>query len=305
MKFVLNGELMKRFNLFSKLHNPSVTEEEIYSAVLENITASRPLKPRKELTFDTNPSWTLDNIHNGITHDSSYRDFLEIVGKESSIIDIGANSGYSFSTFYNFGHRGSYFAVEPLPQHAIALEAIKNQFPKFDYASTAISNLCGDIEICVPSLDLITNSSLSFVEMDIDRIPSLIRNLIGEIISEKDLKRIDFTWFKVRVQSVDCMFTNTKVLSCFKPTAIKIDTEGLEALVLAGATEVISKFTPSLLIEGANRNESVRQFLKKHNYMYVRVNSISEIELLDLDQFYDEVNGMFLHKSIYSATKGL
>jgi FkbM family methyltransferase len=296
---------MKRFNLFSKLHNPKVTNEEIYTAVLEKVTSSRLLKPRKELTFDTNPSWTLDNIHNGVTHDSSYKDFLEIVGNESSIIDIGANSGYSFSTFYNFGHRGSYFAVEPLPQHAAALEAIKNQFPKFDFASTAISNLCGDIEICVPSLDLTTNSSLSFVEMDMNRIPSLLRNLIGERISEKDLKRLDFNWFKVRVQSVDCMFTNTKALSSFNPTAIKIDTEGLEALVLEGATEVISKFTPALLIEGANRNESVRKFLKKHDYMYVRVNSTKEIEILDLDQFYDEVNGMFLNKSKGLAAKGI
>jgi FkbM family methyltransferase len=296
---------MKRFNLFSKLHNPKVTNEEIYTAVLEKVTSSRLLKPRKGLTFDTNPSWTLDNIHNGVTHDSSYKDFLEIVGNESSIIDIGANSGYSFSTFYNFGHRGSYFAVEPLPQHAAALEAIKNQFPKFDFASTAISNLCGDIEICVPSLDLTTNSSLSFVEMDMNRIPFLLRNLIGERISEKDLKRLDFNWFKVRVQSVDCMFTNTKVLSSFNPTAIKIDTEGLEALVLEGATEVISKFTPALLIEGANRNESVRKFLKKHEYMYVRVNSMREIEILDLDQFYDEVNGMFLHKNKDLAAKGI
>jgi FkbM family methyltransferase len=250
-----------------------------------------------QIIFDTDPNWSVSNIDNGIIHDLSYKSFLSLIGNRSRLIDIGANYGYSFSSFKNLGYDGPYLSIEPLPQHIPALSTLKNRFENFNFLSVGLDDHCGMTQICVPSYKGKANSSLAFLSMHHSNLKFMLRNLIPTEILEISKADIGLTWVEVPLRSLDCLLSSKVNGFSFIPDAMKIDVEGSEIKVLLGARKTISEYRPFLLIEGANRSPEVRGFLKSMNYTYLQIDNKGKIGLLDMDVSNDEINGMFGHSS--------
>ncbi len=273
-------------------HDQEKFRDEVFEKIIDSkATTSRDFKP--DFSADTNPDWSLANIVNKITHDDSYLLFLKIVGYETNLLDIGANYGYSFSTFHNFGFRGNYLAVEPLIIHEPSLKALSCEFDSFDYEIVGLSDSNGELRICVPCFKKSAKSALSFFEMPRENIPFLLRSLLPADYSRFKLKDLDFVWQPVNLLRMDDLLKSKS----FLPGAIKIDVEGHEFEVLLGGEGTISEIKPALLIEGANRKTPVREFLRRHDYRFVKLDDNKKIEVVDLDTFLDEVNGIFIHSS--------
>jgi FkbM family methyltransferase len=258
--------------------------------------------PISELIFDTDPSWSVSNIKNNVIHDESYLPFLEFIGGDSNIIDIGANYGYSFSSFRNLGHTGKYFAIEPLPQHSPALKVLKNQFANFQYWIGGVAAECGKNKICIPSYKKKTNSSLSSIDLQSENVQWLLRNLLTNDNLPIRFSDIGLTWIEIDTRTLDCLTNNE--YSGVPINAMKIDVEGYESQVLEGARNTLEKHHPSLLIEGANRHPKVQQILSEMNYQTLRRNVNGEYSLASISEPITEINGMFVHKNVVPKKGG-
>jgi FkbM family methyltransferase len=70
------------------------------------------------------------------------------------------------------------------------------------------------------------------------------------------------------LRTVATMRIDTLSQSLVPPTALKIDVEGAEMLVLEGGEETISKYRPAILIEGPHELwGQMRSFFRKHDYL--------------------------------------
>jgi FkbM family methyltransferase len=273
-------------------HDQEKFFDEVFERIVDSKAAtSRDFKP--DFSADTNPDWSLAHIVNKISHDDSYLEFLKIAGYETDLLDVGANYGYSFSTFHGFGFRGNYLAVEPLIQHEPSLKALSCEFDSFDYEIAGLSDSNGELRICIPCFKESARSALSFFEMPRESIPLLLRNLLPADYSRFKLKDLNFVWQSVHLRRMDDLLKSKS----FLPGAIKIDTEGHEFEVLLGGERTISEIKPALLIEGANRKIPVREFLRRHDYRFVKLDENEKIKVVDLDTFLDEENGIFIHSS--------
>ena len=77
--------------------------------------------------------------------------------------------------------------------------------------------------------------------------------------------------------------------------AIKIDVEGLEGEALRGATSVIRRNRPLLIIEGGISSEGVNPFLDEFGYIVMQ-REATNIRIAD-DMAQQRVNGIFIHRS--------
>jgi hypothetical protein len=76
-------------------------------------------------------------------------------------------------------------------------------------------------------------------------------------------------------------------------TAMKIDVEGFEAAVLAGAVHTLRAHKPLIMIEGANRNADVVACLSPLGYTFADF-VVDHVVLTD--QLSPNSNGFFLHR---------
>jgi FkbM family methyltransferase len=262
--------------------------------ILDSINSKRTNVPLDQLVFDTDPSWTLQNIQNNVIHDLSYAGFLNLISPANQIIDIGANYGYSFSTFYNLGYRGNYLAFEPLIQHRPALTALVDNFPIFTYEPIAIGELNQKIEICIPSFKSQAKSALSFMEFNHFHYESLLENLLPKRQRFWKCSDVGFTWTNVEMKTLDSILSILGKLDVVD--GIKIDVEGYEAQVLRGGLQTIQQFKPALLIEGANRNSDVVDILLELGYIFLVEDKNNKYRVGDIYVYSDQPNGVFIHQ---------
>lgn len=159
-------------------------------------------------------------------------------------VDIGANIGlYTLFTCKKIGDSGKVIAVEPDDSNLIVLkESIKtNRFNNVMVVPCAVgANNCKQI-----FYEGIMPTASSFYP---------------------DKQR---TTYKVRSKKTVNVVTLDSVIKCSGVTRvdwIKIDAEGAELDILAGAKETIDKFRPVILVEAINSFNAVAAFFTSMSY---------------------------------------
>ncbi len=156
----------------------------------------------------------------------------DLIQPGMTVIDVGANSGvYTFSAAKRVGPTGKVIAIEPFQGCVNCLQQTC-QVNKFDWVrvcAAAASDLPG-----TSFLTLHTASELNEIRPDqtVEDAAGVqeIRCInLDSLIDSEELERVDF---------------------------LKIDAEGHETKVLAGATELIEKFQPFILYENIAGQQS-------------------------------------------------
>lgn len=192
-----------------------------------------------QIFFDPNGPWQKNIIENN--YDTFLFKRLESEKLEGKIIfDIGAHIGFhSFYFAKLVGPHGKVYSFEPNPKNVERLKIIreknndiKNIISVFDIA---VSNVLGTEEFSMSDDIESGRSSGGFIDT---------ADTIWERVA---FKQRGFTEIKVKTAPLDLFEKELGIKDL--PDIIKIDVEGAESLVLAGAKNTILNKKPIILME--------------------------------------------------------
>ena len=187
--------------------------------------------------------------------------------------DIGANYGFYSLLATELIDSGEVHTFEPLPQIYALTRQTLAPYPQCQVNQLAVSDTAG------------TATLHSFAEAGISGISSLV-------VSEHE-------YVAVQEQSitVDTTTLDTYVKSHQPPTFCKIDVEGAEALVIAGARETLQTYRPTISLEvwGGERRAQhsvVIQSLFELGYTAHALTEAGDIEpISDMDSYLASLPG--------------
>lgn len=192
----------------------------------------------------------------GIAEPDIQKAFEALLERGMTVYDLGANVGFlSMIAARLVGPEGQVVSFEPLPANArqIKHNSSLNGFSHITVCECAVGSSDGYASFTVS--DFSTTGKLSSVEGLHDSAR------VGQI--------------KIKMQRLDSLVAS----GLPKPDLIKMDVEGAEVDVLAGATDVLARVRPLLLIELHGTNGAVSRTLDSMNYSaYVLGNGASVVD---------------------------
>lgn len=189
--------------------------------------------------------------------------FLNLIGEDAGILDIGANIGIMTVHLARMAKNGTVYAFEPIPDNVNILRKIVSHFKlkNVKIFDIALGDKNGKIEMVMPVVDSVKMQGLSHV--------------VHPSINEYN----EGNKFSVEVRTLDDLFGNEH--KNVEISAIKIDVENFEYFVLKGAEQLLRKFKPVIYIElwdNENRNKCF-DFFEKMGY------TIKVVENGNLEKF--------------------
>lgn len=179
--------------------------------------------------------------------------FIDLVQNINSFIDVGANIGYYSILGAKINPSLNVFSFEPSTGVMLYLcenAKINNLSDRINIEPQALSNSIG---------------ALDFYEIRNPKFPT-IYNLSGEHnLGTKKINQSN----KIKVESTTLdNYIETKGLA--NVDLIKLDTEGVENLILEGSIETIKKFQPIIICETLyNKIEKeLEAIMSSHNYKF-------------------------------------
>lgn len=211
-----------------------------------------------------------------------YEPFLKycdrLVTNGAVVIDCGANQGiYACALGALVGPNGRVYAFEP---QVYAVEALLqnirlNGFPQVSVDQAAISNDNGTALLDLSSGPVCASILKNAGRTKMISVPTLSLTSFAERV---DLRRLDL---------------------------IKMDIEGAEYDALVGASAIIARFKPTIVLEAAPKDisipvekrwDAIVKLLTSYGYAMYRFNDAGRLEETGTDQLSDfEPNVVFLH----------
>jgi FkbM family methyltransferase len=152
------------------------------------------------------------------------REMLRRVPTGGTAIDIGAHKGaYSWWLARGVGRGGRVVAVEPQAELADRLEKVFARTTQFGLFRGAVSDRVGSADLVIPKAGPSHGASLRGIEQgDAGRVRAVATTTIDTLAAERGLDRVDF---------------------------VKCDAEGHEHAIFRGASGVLSRDLPGVLVE--------------------------------------------------------
>jgi FkbM family methyltransferase len=254
----------------------------------------------KQVKLDGDASWVVGMINSRTLHEPDFAVFGKFSSEEGTILDVGANWGYSIGSIRASGSNCPILSFEVLSGYEASLRTARDYLKKdFDYVMTGLGSKSASLVFLTPTVGnsaltaLTTANWQNFTDENIHGIVTNIVNYAGTYMrSTKDL-RPAFLRTEARIEKLDVLLAEFKGnVKVDKIAAIKIDVEGLEADVLLGGEKTILKHLPFLMLEGGNRDPAVDKITKKWGY------ELAEFEngqLLLASGYSKAANGYFVH----------
>jgi FkbM family methyltransferase len=161
-----------------------------------------------------------DGVRNEIYDRQASEIIRQVLQRESSCVDVGCHEGFFLRQFVVNAPAGKHFAFEPIPRLAARL---RDEFPSVAVHEVALTDRAGEATFYV-----------------IPSAPALSGLHRREFV-EPGQPREEVT---VRTERLDAL-----IPAELKVDLIKIDVEGAEALVLAGAAETLRRSHPVIIFE--------------------------------------------------------
>ncbi|GLK84610.1 FkbM family methyltransferase [Ancylobacter defluvii] len=235
---------------------------------------------------DVSPSVVDELLARPDVHDEDYLVFRHFADPRTTILDVGANFGYSATSIWRSGARAAVVSFEPIPMYARVLDALAQRInpppggllhrwrhPKrYESFSTGVSDRIGTItfHLSVLNEDRI-NSALTTASDTVD-IESYVRNTLFFAKANG----IDITSFRLHpfiapVTTLDRWLAEApSTLKRQRIVAIKIDTEGFEGHTMVGASGLLSRQRPLIMAECGHAIPLAVETARLHGYVMLR-----------------------------------
>ncbi|WP_108880272.1 FkbM family methyltransferase [Anderseniella sp. Alg231-50] len=210
-------------------------------------------------------------------HDADYRVFRHFTDDSDLIVDIGANCGYSAESIWASGSGARVLSFEALNLHDPNLATLKKVYgDRFDYRIMGLGNSSAILEFVTPVVNGIAITALATAWNDI-HWQSLAENTIrfGDIEAYRSHRPVDIDLALIQAPVMkldDALKSQGLNLQGNNICAIKIDVEGLEPEVVAGARETLLHHKPLLLIEAAQFRTEMLKVLQDMGYRFATRN---------------------------------
>jgi FkbM family methyltransferase len=254
--------------------------------------------PFEDVKVDSNAKWIPEILQRAEVSEPEFMVFKHFNHDTGTILDIGANYGYAAASIWAAGATSKILSFEPNPWHRPCLLRIKEMRPAlFDFIHLGLSSTDSSTRFTLPVIEGIGISALSSAAMETEIDWGLPENLVQHMIHDHpglDSPRLQFTevtWHTERLD--DALLKYQFDIDVSNITAMKVDVEGFEAAVLAGAVQTIRTHRPLIMIEGANRNADVVACLSPLGYTYA---DFAVDHVILTNQLSPNSNGFFLHR---------
>jgi FkbM family methyltransferase len=244
------------------------------------------------------PEWIDQMLKKQTIHDDDYVVFKYLQDPDATVLDIGANWGYSAGEFIKLGVKAKIVSFEVVPMFAGALGRLREIYPnQYHFFISGLGNAPAVLQFVVPVVNRKANFALcSAAESPI--LKSLANNIVNNANrlggGKIDKAEISFLEFTAPISTLDSFVPEQLPENFRNPVeAIKIDVEGLEASVLKGAARLIKKHRPLILAEGANRGKEMRELMLELGYVFAE-RSGSQLEICD--GVGKHASGFFMHE---------
>jgi FkbM family methyltransferase len=184
-----------------------------------------------------------------------------ILQPNAVFVDVGANIGY-FTVLASKWVRpsGQVFAFEPVPStyHRLSKNMALNNSHNVSAFNLACFSRCGFM-----SMTVTVDSAKSHLSAESNQNAQVQMTTLDEFFKERPVRRLD---------------------------CLKIDTEGADFEVLKGATEIIKRFRPAIILEldhiwrfGSSKHD-VEQYLEGSGYSIAEIRADHSTDLVCLPQ---------------------
>jgi FkbM family methyltransferase len=235
--------------------------------------------------------------------------FGHFIGDSLTILDVGANFGYSATSIWSAGSNASIVSFEPNGDLEPVLSQIyrvvnrKNMrrrgadSRKFEFHMIGISDTVGNLKFVTPVINGIALSALTTANI-IPHIHSLASNIFEytELYMNNQIATSCKLYsFMSPVTTIDkWMSGRFSEVNLRKVVAIKIDTEGFEGNVLVGATNLLKEQHPLIMAECGHINDRARSTVQEHGYV-LAAREGSRLTLSN--EYLNRVNAFFVHSN--------
>ncbi len=276
---------------------------DLFERVNEGVLLERDLAKVDEVVLDGDPAWVEGMIDSKSVHDEDYLIFRKFEPGLGTILDVGANWGYSAGSIRATGCDLPIISFEIIPEYESCLKAVKKKLGvTFDYVVYGVGSDRSSLVLHIPVLNgrAVTALTTASVAQHNQWMENNLVDYARQYMSDAESYLPQFLKIKVEVDSLDSLLQRDSLtVSAERISAIKIDVEGLECDVLRGARNTLLMHRPMLLIEGGARNPTVHEELLHHGYSAAirNVDSITVVKGLDVDT----CNGIFVHPSMFAS----
>jgi FkbM family methyltransferase len=271
---------------------------EVYSRLANNKLRADDLFDASEFKLDGYGPY-MEKIHRAkeILEEDA-RVFTRFNAKQGTILDVGAHWGYMALSMRHTGMTCPILSFEALEIHRPGLQRLKEiDSVGYDYRIAAIADKAGTATLYGP----VVNGKPIFGFNSIDGNlfkewhATMVTGLLGIEIPEADSYKFQFYKTVMKCFTLDDLLAAEKfTVSTDKIAAIKIDVEGYEPQVIAGAQKIILRDRPFIFAENGRRTPEVVALLEKCGYLYA---------IHEGDKIYEgladnlETNGSWFHPS--------
>jgi FkbM family methyltransferase len=249
-----------------------------------------------EPIVDAQPGWMETILGNGSIHDQDYLVFGLFQDPETTILDIGAHFGYSAASIWSSGAASRVISFEVNPAYEPCLQRIAQLRPgRYEYCLAGLSDSPGSLEFAMPVMNGYGIGALATAcaSPNIDCLAKNLADHFEKCFSAQPLASFRIHVFQAPVARLDDLLAACRFsVPIHKVVAIKIDTEGLEAQVLAGTRDLLAAQKPIILAEGGHSNPLVSRQLLQLGYVYAQ-RAASQLQIVSAPT--TAINGFFLH----------
>ncbi len=231
--------------------------------------------------------------------DVDFSIFRHFRDSSETILDVGANIGLAAASIWNSGCRAAIISFEPNPWHHAALQRIKERMPgRFDFMPIGLGEADRKVRFVTPVVEGRAISTLATADIESELDWGIPENLVihcMQVIPHVATPRIQFCEAEWAVVTLDAAIANARLdVPLDRIVAIKLDVQGYEAKTLAGGRNLLARYRPLIMIEGANRVPQVDQLLSNLGYFFA---DYEDGRLVKKDTMSMRTNGFYLHRT--------
>ena len=228
------------------------------------------------VTFDGQLEETVESCYrHRVEHERLFASFIpafevfRVFGTEHVVLDVGAHWGYDALTIRHVGCTSRILSIEAMPQNMAPLRHLRALDARYECVNVAASDTEGTLRFHTPVLNGSAIMALSSTGATLrDHFVYLVADLEATYPPPGDQgSTVKLLVTDVPARPLDDVLTDRGEID--QVTTVKMDVEGHEVRALRGATRLFTRVKPLLMVEGANRDESVSSLMAGYGYFHV------------------------------------